>query len=254
MDIELIPALSDNYIHLIRDPRSNEVAAIDPADENPVIDFLEAKGWGLSQIWNTHHHLDHVGGSDALCDRYEDVIVVAPSSDRRRFPRSDKGVGEGEAISLGNHEAKVLSIPGHTRDHIAYWFETEKALFCGDTLFSIGCGRVFCGSHESLYQSLLKIRELPDDTQVYCAHEYTQSNCEFALSVDPKNEDLQRKCEEVASTRAKGIATVPSTLGQEKKCNPFLRADDPGMAERLGLAGRSGLEVFRKLRDVKDRF
>lgn len=251
LDIVRIPVLKDNYVWLLK--ADADVAVVDPAVDGPVEDELRARGWRLTHILNTHHHNDHVGANLALKARHG-CTIVGPRADRDRIPGIEIEVGEGETYALAGAQARVFDVPGHTRGHIAYWFEADGALFCGDTLFALGCGRLFEGSPAQMWHSLGKLRALPGDTRVYCAHEYTQSNARFALSVDPDNADLRDRAGRIDRARAKGEATVPSLLAEEKATNPFLRADDPGLARALGLAGRPAAEVFGEIRAAKDRF
>jgi hydroxyacylglutathione hydrolase len=251
LDIVRIPVLKDNYVWLLK--AGAAVAVVDPAIDAPVDDTLLRRGWRLTHILNTHHHNDHVGANLALKAKHG-CTIVGPRADRERIPGIDVALGEGETYVLGDATARVFDVPGHTRGHIAYWFEADRALFCGDTLFALGCGRLFEGAPAQMWDSLLKLRALPGDTQVHCAHEYTQSNARFALSVDRDNPALRARAAAVDEARARGEATVPSRLGEEKATNPFLRADDPGLARALGLAGRPPAEVFAAIRAAKDRF
>ena len=253
IEIERIPCRADNYVWLVREPESGAVAVIDPADAEPVEARLVALGWRLTHILNTHHHGDHVGGNLALKARWG-CTIVGPRADVARIPGLDVAVGDGDSYDLGRARAQVFDVPGHTRGHIAFWFAGEKALFCGDTLFALGCGRLFEGTPAQMWASLGKLRALPDDAQVYCAHEYTQSNARFALSVDGGNAALAERARAVDAARAKGEATVPSSLGLEKRTNPFLRADDPALAAAMGLAGAAPEAVFAAVRAAKDRF
>jgi hydroxyacylglutathione hydrolase len=222
LEIVRIPCLSDNYVWLLHEPAGGAVAVVDPADPGPVRATLGARGWRLTHILNTHHHADHVGGNLALKAEFG-CTIVGPRADRDRIPGIDIALGEGDTLDLGAERARVIDVPGHTRGHAAFWFEGAGALFCGDTLFALGCGRMFEGTAPQMWASLLKLRALPDATLVYCAHEYTQS-------------------------------TVPSPLGLEKRTNPFLRADDPALATAHGLDPRDPAAVFAHLRRSKDVF
>jgi hydroxyacylglutathione hydrolase len=253
LEIERIPCRTDNYIWLVHEPDTGVVAVVDPADAEPVEARLVARGFVLTHILNTHHHGDHVGGNLALKQRWG-CTIVGPRADAARIPGIDVAVGDGDTYRLGEATARVFDVPGHTRGHIAFWFAAEKALFCGDTLFALGCGRLFEGTPAQMWNSLGKLRALPDDTRVYCAHEYTQSNARFALTVDGGNADLVARAKDVDAARAQGHATVPSLLGLEKRTNPFLRADDAGLARAMGLAGASPDAVFAAVRGAKDRF
>jgi hydroxyacylglutathione hydrolase len=255
IDVERIPCLSDNYVWMIKvddDAQPTATAIVDPAEVGPVVAALERAGRRPTHILNTHHHGDHVGGNLELKARYG-LTVVGPAADRARIPGIDIALAQDDAYDLGGAVARVLDVPGHTSGHIAWYFERHGALFCGDTLFALGCGRVFEGTMPQMWQSLLKLRDLPDDTTVYCAHEYTLSNARFARGIDPSNPALAVRAEAVARAREEGRPTVPSRLGDEKETNPFLRADDPVLAAVMGLAGRSAEDVFAAIRSAKDR-
>ena len=248
-----IPVLTDNYIYLIHDPVSAETAVIDPALAQPVLDVLDKKGWRLTYILNTHHHWDHVGGNLELKQK-TGCKIIAAQSDRDRIPGIDIGVSEDDVISLGSHTARVISTPGHTSGHIVYYFAEDGALFCGDTLFVMGCGRLFEGTPEQMWNSLQKLKALPPSTRIYCTHEYTQTNGRFALSVEPDNPQLQQKMLEVQQLRAENKPTVPSTIEQERATNPFFRADSISIQKTLGMERQSPVSVFTELRKRKDSF
>ena len=214
---------------------------------------LRSRGRDFDLILCTHHHGDHVGGNLALKEA-TGCRIVGPEADRGRIPGLDQGVKEGDEVEVGSARLRVLETPGHTRGHISYYAPEAKALFCGDTLFALGCGRLLEGDAPTMWASLTKLAGLPDDTRVYCGHEYTQSNARFALSVDPDNERLTARAKEVDRQRAAGAPTVPSTLGEEKAANPFLRAGDPYLQARLGMQGAPAVEVFAELRRRKDGF
>lgn len=253
LDIQRLPAFDDNYLWLLREPSSGAVAVVDPGDAEVVLAALSPLGGRLDWILNTHHHPDHVGGNLAL-KQATGCRIAGPAKDAARFPGIDRGVVEGDTLALGASSARVIETPGHTRGHISWWFEAEHALFCGDTLFSLGCGRLFEGDADTMWRSLSKLMALPDATRVYCAHEYTLANARFALAVDPDHAPLRARFAEVQALRARGAPTVPSTLGEEKACNPFLRAGDPALAARLGLTGAPAATVFGELRRRKDGF
>jgi hydroxyacylglutathione hydrolase len=253
LNIQIIPALSDNYIYLFREPESGAVAVVDPGDEEPVKATLNRLGWRLTHIIITHHHADHTAGNLSLKTAYQ-CPIVGPAAEAARIPGLDVQVAEGDTYKVGNVEAQVLDTPGHTLGHISFWFEDSQALFCGDTLFVMGCGRLSEGTPEQQWASLRKLRGLPNETRVFCGHEYTQANARFALSLDPANETLQARAREVDELRSSGRPTVPSTIGQEKATNPFIRCDDKKMAKAAGLAGKKPGEVFAAIRKRKDNF
>lgn len=253
LQIHQIPVLHDNYVYLARDPESGACAAVDPSVADAVLAALDALGWQLTHILNTHHHHDHVGGNIAL-KRATGCTIIGHSRDAGRIPGIDRGVAEGDEVAIGAERARVIEVYGHTRGHIAYWFSQSRALFCGDTLFSLGCGRLFEGHAEEMWSSLLKLRALPDDTQVYCAHEYTASNAAFALTIDGANPALIKRAAEVRDLRARGLPTVPSTIGVERLANPFLRADDAGLKQTIGLPAASPVAAFAEIRRRKDIF
>ena len=248
-----IPVLTDNYIYLIHDPVSKETAVIDPALSEPVLEVLDKKGWRLTYILNTHHHWDHVGGNLELKQK-TGCKIIAADSDRDRIPGIDSGVSDGDVISLGRHQARIIATPGHTSGHIVYYFAKDGVLFCGDTLFVMGCGRLFEGTPEQMYDSLQKLQALPPATRIYCTHEYSQANGRFALSVEPDNVQLQQKMPKVQALRAENLPTVPSTIAQEIATNPFFRTDSLTIQKTLGLAGKTPVEVFTELRKRKDTF
>ncbi len=253
LTIEQIPVLGDNFIYLIHDSESGETSVVDPAVSGPVFDVLARRAWSLSQILNTHHHHDHTGGNMELKESTGCTIIGA-GVDAARIPGIDVRVSEGDSVKIGSHQGKVFDVPGHTSGHIAYWFEQDQALFSGDTLFSMGCGRLFEGTAKQMWTSLLKLRALPDKTMVYCAHEYTSANADFALSIEPSNADLKRRAAEVKTLRKQSKPTVPSNLGEEKRVNPFLRADNDDLLEAAGLIGQDAIPAFAEIRRRKDNF
>jgi len=253
LEIEQVPVLSDNYVYLVHEPDSGETAAVDPAVAGPVLEAAARRGWRITHILNTHHHGDHTGGNQEI-KRATGCTIVGNRHDAARIPGLDVGVAQGETVSLGDQVAQVFEVPGHTVGHIAYWFGDSAALFCGDTLFSIGCGRLFEGTPGQMWASLQALKALPADTRVFCAHEYTRANVAFALSVDPDNAALKRRAEEVRHLRDAHKPTVPSLMGDETAANPFLRADDPELAARVGLAGADPVAVLAEVRARKDRF
>jgi hydroxyacylglutathione hydrolase len=253
LEIELVPCLKDNYAYLLRDGASGTVAAVDPSEAAPVLAALAHRAWPLAYVLNTHHHWDHTGGNLELKAK-TGASVVGPAADRERIPGIDIALADGASWSLGQAEARILFIPGHTRGHIAYHFPESKAVFCGDTLFALGCGRMFEGTAPQMWTSLSKLRNLPADTRVYCGHEYTQANARFALTVEPRNAKLRTRASAVDAARAKHLPTVPSTMGEERDTNPFLRADQPGFADEVGLIGADPVTVFAEVRRRKDNF
>jgi len=253
LQIHQIPVLSDNYVYLAHEPESGATAVIDPAVTQEVLNAAKAKGWTITHILNTHHHGDHTGGNLEI-KQATGCTIVGPKADKARIPGIDVEVDDGDTYDLGKARAKVFFVPGHTRGHIAYWFEESDALFCGDTLFAMGCGRLFEGTPAQMWASLSKLKVLPDATRVYCAHEYTQSNGNFALSVEPQNAKLVARMEDVVAKRKRGEPTVPSTLADEKATNPFLRPDSPDLQATIGMAGGDLVAVFAETRARKDNF
>jgi hydroxyacylglutathione hydrolase len=251
--IYLFPCLTDNYGVLVRDPQSGATAAIDAPEAAAVEAALQKTGWKLSDILVTHHHADHTQGIAALKQKHR-CRVVAPRGEAQRIANVDETVGEGDAVRVGGLGGTVLETPGHTAGHISYVFPADKLAFVGDTLFSIGCGRVIEGNPEMMWQSLLKLRALPDDTRFYCGHEYTDANIRFARTIEPDNTALAARADEVAKLRAAGKPTIPATIGAEKAANPFLRADVPDVAKSVGLAGSPAWKVFAEIRERKNRF
>lgn len=230
LEIEMFPCLSDNYGFLIHSPDTGETAAIDTPEASKIIAACEAKGWTLTHIWNTHHHFDHVGGNIELQEKFG-LDIVGPGHDKKRIPGLTKGVSGGDQFSFGGHEVKVIDTPGHTTSHIVYYVPSASAAFVGDTIFALGCGRLFEGTPAQMHESLQSIAALPDETKLYCAHEYTLSNAAFAITVEPSNTQLLSYVERAKALRAKNIPTVPTTVEAEKRANPFVRA---GNAQRLG--------------------
>ena len=240
VEIVRIPVLSDNYVWLVHEPGSGETTVIDPAVAEPVLAEAEARGWRITQIWNTHWHPDHTGGNQAIKDA-TGCFVTGPGAEAARIPTLDRQVAEGERVRLGPVEATVLEVPAHTAGHIAYHLPSEGVIFVGDTLFAMGCGRLFEGTAEQMHANLQRLAQLPPDTRVYCAHEYTLSNGRFAVTVEPDNEALRQRLEEVEAARTRGEATVPTTIGLERATNPFMRVS--GAAELA--ARRQAKDSFR---------
>ena len=253
IEVHQFPCLSDNYCWLVRDEAADVTAVVDTPEVEPINRALEEKGWRLTHILNTHHHFDHAGGNEALKERWGCTIVGA-DMDAARIPGIDVRVKEGEVYKFGESNARVFEVPGHTSGHIAYHFEDDGIAFVGDTIFALGCGRLFEGTAEQMWDSLEKLMGMPDDTTIYCAHEYTQANAAFALSVEPGNPELVERCAEIDRLRADGVPTVPTTLAREKATNPFLRPSSANLQETVGLVGGSLVEVFAETRRRKDNF
>jgi hydroxyacylglutathione hydrolase len=251
-EIRTFPCLSDNFGYLIHDPATKATASIDAPEAGPIIKALEREGWTLTDILITHHHHDHVGGVAELKQKYG-CRVVAPHDKTAKIANADLRVAHGDVVKVGELLTRVLETPGHTLDHVSYVFDNDKALFAADTLFSIGCGRVFEGNHPMMWESLSKLRALPDDFKLYCGHEYTASNVKFALTIEPDNPALQARAAEVAKLRADNKPTIPVLLGEEKKSNVFLRADDPAVAAKLHMKGAAAADVFGELRERKNK-
>jgi hydroxyacylglutathione hydrolase len=251
LEVELVACLTDNYAYLVHDADSGLCAVVDPSEPEPVKRALATHGWRLSHILNTHHHFDHTGGNLALKEEFG-AIVVGPAKDRSRIPGIDVGVGEDAPWQFAGREVGVLEIPAHTRGHIAFIF--ENCAFTGDTLFAMGCGRLFEGTPQMMWDSLSKLMRLEDEMLVYCGHEYTLNNGRFALSVEPDNAELKARMREVEQLRSQARPTIPSTIGLEKRTNPFLRPDSAGIRHTLGLETGDDVTVFAELRRRKDSF
>jgi hydroxyacylglutathione hydrolase len=249
----LFMCLKDNFGVLVHDPASGATAAMDAPEAAPIEAALKQSGWRLTDILVTHRHNDHTAGIEELKDRYR-CRVVAPAAEADDIPDVDETVREGDRVRVGGLEARVIDTPGHTAGHISYFFPADKLAFVGDTLFSIGCGRVLEGKMETMWQSLLKLRALPDDTRIFCGHEYTMANIRFAKTVEPNNTALAEREREVAKLVGDKQMTIPSFMGEEKAANPFLRADLPEVANALGLAGKPAWQVFAEIRERKNRF
>jgi len=243
LDIRSVAIFSDNYIYLLHDPDTGETAVVDPGQATPALEAARAEGWRISHILLTHGHRDHTGGVTEI------VRLTGASVHGYRT-----GLRGGECLAIGRAQAQVLATPGHTQDHLAFWFAKGAALFCGDALFSLGCGRIFVGTPAQFWASMQALRALPDETRVYCAHEYTLENLGFARFVDPDNPALGKREREAMEMLARTGSSLPSSLGMEKAANPFLRADDPRMGARLGLTGADPARVFAELRAQRDEF
>ena len=258
--IHPIPAFTDNYIWLFRSSDGSNAAVVDPGDAGPVIDYLDQQGLVLSHILVTHHHADHTGGVKTLADRF-DVTVYGPENSP--FTDCQRKLRQGDEVSVFGFNFRVLEVPGHTLDHIAYYCETppdapQPLVFCGDTLFAAGCGRIFEGTPPMMYKSLQKLAALPESTRVYCTHEYTLANLDFAATAEPDNEELQRRVISARQTRDRGLPTLPSSMAREMATNPFLRCAEPGLAaaasSRAGAALNDPVAVFTTIRQWKDSF
>ncbi|WAT19385.1 hydroxyacylglutathione hydrolase [Aurantiacibacter sp. MUD11] len=256
LQVHQFPCLSDNYGFLLHDPASGETACIDTPDAEEYLQQAAAKGWRITQIWNTHWHPDHAGGNEAIkaaCQRDGGVCTVtAPLLDAEKIAAVDRTVRDGDLVKLGEHTARVIDVSGHTMGHIAYHLAESAMAFVGDSVFALGCGRMFEGTAPQFWDSLARIKRLPADTTLYCAHEYTKANAAFALHADPGNDALIDYAREIDAKRAAGEPTVPFPLARELETNPFLRADDPDMQARWG--GDAPHETFAALRAAKDSF
>lgn len=232
LEVVRIPVLSDNYVWLVHDAASGETVAVDPAVADPVLEAAAARGWRIDQIWNTHWHGDHTGGNAAI-KAATGCIITGPAAEAERIGTLDRMVGEGDSVRIGDHVAQVMAVPAHTAGHIAYHLSDERIAFVGDTLFAMGCGRLFEGTAAQMFANLQRLAALPEDTRVYCAHEYTLSNGRFALTVEPDNTALAARVAAVEAARARGEATVPTSIGEERATNIFMRARDAEeLAER----------------------
>ena len=239
MKTQIIPCLKDNYSYLIIDEENGTACVIDPGEADPIIEYLESNKIKLKFILNTHHHYDHVGGNRKLKERYG-ASIVGYKGDQKRIPQIDILLSDQETWVYKNFEAKTIYIPGHTLGHICFYFYKEESIFTGDTLFSLGCGRIFEGTHSQMFDSLMKLKKLPQNTKVYCGHEYTKKNSDFCLTHDANNEKLKTKINFIDEKLKSGLPTIPSTIKDELECNIFLRSND--------------VETFSKLRDLKDNF
>tara|TARA_B110000967_G_C18692628_1_gene463828 strand:+ start:7 stop:726 length:720 start_codon:yes stop_codon:yes gene_type:complete len=239
MKIEIIPCLQDNYAYLIIDEKKNIGCVIDPSESAPIIEYLEKNKINLKFILNTHHHFDHVGGNKKLKEKYG-ANVIGFKGDKDKIPGIDILVDDQEIWKYESFESKIIHIPGHTLGHICFYFYNDKSIFTGDTLFSLGCGRIFEGTYSQMYESLKKIKNLPQDTKVFCGHEYTIQNSKFCMLHDKNNENLKKKIKEVKKKLQNNLPTIPSTIKEELECNIFLRSNN--------------IETFSKLRDLKDNF
>ena len=239
MKIQIIPCLQDNYSYLIIDKKNNTACVVDPSEADPIIKYLESNNIKLKFILNTHHHYDHVGGNEKLKKKYG-ASVVGYKGDKERIPKIDILVNDQETWIYENFEAKVIHVPGHTLGHVCFYFHKEQSVFTGDTLFSLGCGRIFEGTNSQMFNSLMKLKELPQNTKIYCGHEYTLQNSKFCMVHDENNENLKTRINDVKIKLKANLSTIPSTIKDELECNIFLRSNN--------------VETFSKLRDLKDNF
>jgi hydroxyacylglutathione hydrolase len=256
--VDILPAFADNYIYLVSDRDIGLVMVVDPGDPDVVLRALEKQDLHLSLILNTHHHKDHIGGNAKLQRAYG-APIIGPRKEQNRIEGMARGVGQNDVVTFSTLKGQVIETHGHTSGHIAFYFPQIKALFCGDTLFSLGCGRLFEGTAAEMWASLTALRALPDDTLIYCGHEYTEANAKFALAFDKENQALKTRADEAAALRRKGRPTLPATLGNEKLANPFLRADQPDFHKvltknRFPVSDADPAAIFGALRAAKDRF
>jgi len=253
MQVTPIPCLTDNYAYIIHDDNFKTIGVVDPSESKPIISFLKKKNLKLNYILNTHHHFDHIGGNIELKKIYN-AKIVGFSGDKYRIPGIDITLLNDENWSFENSTVKIFHIPGHTLGHICFFFEKEKILFTGDTLFSLGCGKIFEGTHKQMLNSLNKIKQLPKDTMIYCGHEYTYKNAEFCMKYDSDNIDLKKKFEKIKKLRSQNLPTIPSSLEDEIKSNIFLRCNQNVLKIKLGMKNQEDSKVFKKVRDLKDSF
>lgn len=252
IDIHQFNCRADNFGVLVHDPRSERTISIDAPEQAAIEQALADTGWTLTDILVTHHHGDHVEAIEPLKAAYG-VTVTATELEATKIPAVDRTVADGEMFQIGMVDVKAIHTPGHTLGHMCYWMPKEDVLFAGDTLFALGCGRVFEGTKEQMWGSLLRLRDLPDETRIYCGHEYTEANAKFARTIDPHNADLIARAKAIERLHAQGKATLPTTLAIEKATNPFLRADDPEIQDHLGQTGIEAVKVFANIREKKDR-
>ena len=253
MKIEIIPCLNDNYSYLIHDEISNTVAIVDPSEFIPCDTIISKNYKKLDFILNTHHHYDHVGGNEELKKKYNSK-VLGFENDKNRIPQIDTGLKDNQEFKICTLNFTTIFIPGHTRGHVAFYFKKERVVFSGDTLFSLGCGRVFEGTYKQMLKSLNKLKNLPGETKVYCGHEYTFKNLEFCLKFNPNNDFLKKKKDDIKLSLKNKKPTIPSTIADEIKANIFFRVNYPDVKKAINLENSTDIEIFTKLRDLKDNF
>ncbi len=253
LELEIFICRSDNYGVLVHDPETGLTASIDAPEADAVLKAADRRGWTISHILTTHHHTDHVEGNLALKEQFG-CEIIGPINEAVAIPGLDRAVGDGDAFEFAGHTVNVIETPGHTAGHVCYHFADDKLLFAADTLFALGCGRLFERPATDMWASLQKLAVLPDETAVYFGHEYTLSNARFALTIDPDNERLKARAADIEALRAEGKFTIPTTLALEKETNPFLRAADPAIRRHLLMESRSNEEVFAEIRKRKDNF
>jgi hydroxyacylglutathione hydrolase len=253
LEVHQFPCLEDNYGYLLHDPASGYTASIDTPEVSAIEHALQEKGWRLTHIFNTHHHFDHAGGNLELKEK-TDAVIVGSRKDAKRIPGIDIHVGNQDTYRFGRHEMLTFDTPGHTSGHVIFYFADAGIAFVGDTLFALGCGRLFEGSAEQMWDSIQKLLLLPDETLIYCAHEYTEANAEFAINIEPHNNDLIERTAEIKHLRGAGQATIPTNIGLERKTNPFMRPASQDLRKTIGLPDASDAEVFAEIRRRKDNF
>jgi hydroxyacylglutathione hydrolase len=253
LEIHQFPTRSDNYGVLVHDAATEATASIDAPDAEELLAALHEKGWVLTHILTTHHHHDHTAGN-TIVKRMTGCTIIGPAMEAGSIPGIDIKIAEGDTIDVGNAKATVIETPGHTRGHVSYYVPEDEIVFVGDTLFSVGCGKLLEGDAKMMWTSLQKLMILPPETRLYCGHEYTNNNCRFALTVEPENEALQARAAEVAELAERGDPALPTTIAQELATNPFLRPSSPAIQQRLGMEGRELWEIFGEIRRRKDWF
>lgn len=253
VEIVTVPCRADNYAYLVRDRATERTALVDAPAAEPIVAALEARGWGLDQIWITHHHADHTEGVEALRERFG-AEVIGHVKDLGRLPRLDRELSEGETVALGQTTARIIDVSGHTIGHIAFVLDDDEAAFTGDSLMALGCGRVIEGTHAMMWDSLSKFLAMAEATRIYSGHNYGQTNGRFALTIEPQNAALKERIERIKKADAEGAPIVPATIAEEKATNPFLRATEPAVKQAIGLPGADDASVFAEIRRRKDAF